>query len=82
MPATTRAKFQVNGIEFSQYGGMKQPTVKLSAVTAQTEPDNPENKAFWSATPQGQVSLTVTNPDAAEIFELGKTYYVDFTPAE
>jgi hypothetical protein len=41
-----------------------------------------ENKAFWDATPGGQITLTITNPAAKEQFEVGQEYYVDFTPAE
>lgn len=41
-----------------------------------------ENKAFWQATPGGQITLTITNPAAKEQFEASKEYYVDFTPAQ
>jgi hypothetical protein len=41
-----------------------------------------ENKAFWNATPGGQITLTISNPDAKDKFETGKEYYVDFTRAE
>jgi hypothetical protein len=58
-----------------------QPTVKLSAVVGAPEDKDNENAAFWSATPSGQITMTISNPDAAELFELGESYYVDFTPA-
>jgi hypothetical protein len=35
-----------------------------------------------AATPSGQIELQVVNPEAAKRFEVGKTYYVDFSPAE
>lgn len=54
-----------------------QPTVELTAVTGGSE----ENQAFFSATPVATINLTISNPDAAETFELGKEYYVDFSPA-
>ncbi len=41
-----------------------------------------ENKAFFAATPGGQITLNVLNPAAAEQFVQGKEYYVDFTLAE
>lgn len=41
-----------------------------------------ENKTFWSYTPGGQITLSITNPEAIKQFEVGKEYYVDFTPAE
>lgn len=40
-----------------------------------------ENKAFWDATPSGSLQLGVVNPEAWKKFELGKEYYLDFTPA-
>lgn len=41
--------------------------------------DSPENKAFYAATPGGQLSLATTSN---EHFEVGKDYYVDFTPVD
>lgn len=41
-----------------------------------------ENKTFWKYTPGGSITLSITNPDAVNQFEVGKEYYVDFTPAE
>ncbi len=40
-----------------------------------------ENAKFHKYTPSGEVSMTVDNPAASEQFEIGKQYYVDFTPA-
>lgn len=37
-----------------------------------------ENKAFYRATPGGNILLSVLNPEAAKKFEPGKSYYVDF----
>jgi hypothetical protein len=71
----TRAKFRVNQI--TQYtGGGKQ--VKLMAVT---DNGDPENKAFWNATPAGTLDITISNPDAADFFKVGQAYYLDFTEA-
>jgi hypothetical protein len=44
------------------------------------DPDS-ENGRFFNATPGGQVRLSIVNPSAADAFEVGKEYYVDFTPA-
>lgn len=60
--------------------GFDQPTVVLRPVMATD--DSPENRAFWEASPNGSIELTINNPAAAEVFELGKSYYVDFTPAD
>lgn len=40
-----------------------------------------ENKAFWDASPSGSIQLGVVNQEAWKHFELGKEYYLDFTPA-
>jgi hypothetical protein len=88
-----RAKFRVDGIDLRQgsvktengYESITLPTVRLSAVTGHeagaTPEDAAENTSFWDATPQGQCSLTITNGGAAEFFELGKSYYLDFSKA-
>lgn len=76
MGARTRAKFYCN--EIADFGSSKQ--VKLSAVYA---PDaNGEDAGFTKATPWGEIAMTIDNPAAAVHFEQGKTYYVDFSPAE
>jgi hypothetical protein len=51
--------------------------VILQPVAGTTE----ENKSFWKWTPSGKIELNVLNTDAADQFEVGKEYYVDFTPA-
>ena len=75
---TVRAKFYVTSI---QHHHIAQPTevcaeVKLAPVYGDA------NKPWSKATPQGQVTMTITNPEAIEAFTLGKTYYLDFTPAD
>ncbi len=41
-----------------------------------------ENASWAKWTPAGEIRLTITNPAAIEKFELGKAYFVDFTPAD
>ncbi len=43
---------------------------------------NPEDIGFAAATPSGSITFQLDNPDLAEAFKPGQTYYVDFTPAE
>lgn len=62
------------------------PTVPGEKVTLTMSPvystdPNHENKAFWDASPGGSLTLNVVNKAASDQFELGKEYYVDFTPA-
>lgn len=40
-----------------------------------------ENASWSKYTPQGKLEMTVTNPAAVAAFEIGKSYYLDFTPA-
>jgi hypothetical protein len=54
-------------------------TVVLNAVMPDTQ--NVENSSFWNNTPSGQISLTLTNPEAFNFFGLGEDFYVDFTHA-
>lgn len=37
-----------------------------------------ENEEFFKATPGGQVTLTIANPDVASKFVEGRSYYLDF----
>lgn len=41
-----------------------------------------ENARFTQATPWGEIKLGIDNPAALEQFAAGKSYYVDFNPAE
>jgi hypothetical protein len=52
--------------------------IGLSAVY-----NNGEANRDWSKyTPAGSLAMTITNPSAIDQFELGKEYYLDFTPVE
>lgn len=68
-----RAKFVVYRLEPADGGG----TVRLSPVTG----GSPENEAFYSYTPAGEIVLSTVNPQAFEQFAEGQQFYVDFTPA-
>lgn len=75
---TVRAKFYVTSVlhHYINAPGKVCAEVKLAPVYGD------DNKPWSEATPQGQISMTITNPDAIEAFELGRYYFVDFTPAE
>jgi hypothetical protein len=51
--------------------------IALMAVYSGSE----ENKKHFQYTPNGSITLGILNPDTAAMFEVGKDYYVDFTPA-
>lgn len=76
-----RAKFRVtektNRAAYSKDG---KPTcsVKLSAVNG----DKKENESWAKYTPCGDLTMSIDNPEAYDAFELGKEYFLDFTPVE
>lgn len=52
--------------------------VKLQPVTSGSD----ENKAFYDATPSGQLEFATINQKALEQFEVGAEYYVTIERAE
>ncbi|MEX2739932.1 hypothetical protein AB3480_00535 [Rhizobium mongolense] len=68
----TRAKFFCSGKEGN--------TVFLHTVYS--EDIQSEDGRFTQATPWGELRMTVDNPNASVKFEVGKQYYLDFTPAD
>lgn len=66
-------------IDYSRPEPVEKRTLNMTPVQSG---DTPEDKAFWDASPSGSMQLGVVNQDAWKHFELGKCYYVDFTPAE
>jgi len=75
-----RAKFKVIRIERSEgWNNINEvQTIVLTPVTGGSR----ENKAFYAATPAGEIKLGTVNAEAAEEFDLGAEFYVDFTLAE
>lgn len=71
-----RAKFVVQSVKAYAYGGRE---VSASTVTGGSS-DIPENQRFHKATPSGTITMMVDNPTAAEVFQPGTEFYVDFTP--
>lgn len=41
-----------------------------------------ENKKFFKYTPGGEFKLSVVSPETAQMFEVGKEYYIDISLAE
>lgn len=69
-----RAKFRCDSKEQSGDGFY----LRFSAVTC----GSPENDNFFKWTPSGQLGMGTINEAAAAQFEVGKEYFLDFTPAE
>jgi hypothetical protein len=53
-------------------------SIKLEPVVSGSD----ENKAFYEATPSGSIVLDTLNENAGKYFELGKSYYLEFTLAD
>lgn len=71
---SVRAKVTCNGVKDNQ--------VSFSTVYETDEQKSKENASFTKATPWGEIKMGIDNPAALSQFEAGKSYYVDFTPAE
>lgn len=71
-----RAKFVCRTITSHSWSASVR-TYKFDAVCAD---EVPENQRYHKYTPGGSLDIQVDNP--AVNFELGKSYYLDFTPAE
>lgn len=69
MTELVRAKFRCTGKEGNQ--------VYFNVVYTGSK----ENEQFWKYTPAGQIQMSIDNEQAAEQFEEGKEYYVDFSLA-
>lgn len=82
-----RAKFQLIKTTQHMYSvknaeGQYVQTPLTSMAFQVVHGNTPENEKFFASTPSGTIELGVLNPEAAQQFELGKEYYIDFTPAE
>lgn len=76
-----RAKFFVEDIKHSDVPGTDQyASITMKPVFGTYADGDAEgtNKSKW--TPSGHLQITITNPDAIDKFEIGKAYYLDFTP--
>lgn len=72
MADRVRAKFYVEEIAKTIHGGR----VKLRVVSR-----GEDNKKWASATPVGEISMTIRNELAIEFYDVGDEYFVDFTRA-
>jgi len=73
---SVRAKLQLTSETKHTWGG------KTLRFDCRYDDSIPEDQRFQKATPSGSIELQIDNPAALEKFELGKSYYADFSPAE
>ena len=71
-----RAKFIVYAITKNHWGGVE------VEMQPQYDPDLAEDRSFSKATPTGKLVMEVQNPSALEVLELGREFYLDFTPVD
>jgi hypothetical protein len=95
---TVRAKFVCSGIhQFPSSretdGGKIEACIaskiSMSAVYESPPQDSKdrgnaavENRIFGRATPSAALEMTIMNDEAAAKFKVGKSYYLDFSPAD
>ncbi|MGN2244926.1 hypothetical protein ACFWZU_15635 [Frateuria sp. GZRR33] len=72
---TVRAKFVCDSVKQHRWN----PTLKTYEFNAVCADEVPENQRYHKYTPAGSLQISVDNPSVD--FELGKAYYLDFTPA-
>lgn len=79
-----RAKFKCTGIQQSESSfydpatGKYNPCVVETATFWAVNSGSEENKKFFASTPNGSISIGVVHKG---MFQLGREYYLDFTPA-
>ena len=73
----TRAKFYCGS---SENVGQPTDTTRKYVFTAVTGDGVPEDESYHRYTPNGRLELCVDNP--AVEFEVGASYYLDFTKAD
>lgn len=71
---TVRAKLHLKSETTYEWGGKK------LAFETRYDPSIPEDIRFQKATPTGEIFMHIDNPAALAQFEMGKDYYVDFSP--
>lgn len=77
---TVRAKFRCTFETHKKWGPESEHVTRSYEFQAMYDPDAPEDQRYAKATPSGNLTIAVDNPAVA--FEPGKSYYLDFTPAD
>lgn len=74
-----RAKFYCSTIQKSDEGHTGDPYENLGFSPVVGD-GSTENDSFSKHTPNGSISLTVTNPDLLGKVSVGDQFYIDFIP--
>ena len=70
-----RGKMKVASVTLDGYA----ETVKFNCLY---DASDPEDTKFSKATPSGEMTLQISNPNLAGKFSPGQSFYVDLTPVE
>ncbi len=74
---TVRSKFKCTSKTEFEYGGFEVKFVPVYGGADATD----ENKRFWDATPNGELRLSGIKKPVADLYQVGREYYLDTTPA-
>ena len=80
-----RAKMYVSGLSPTNDDVTTSQTVAFAAIAKREgypEDGSDENNTFARFTPSAAATFTINNPALVGKFNLGDTFYVDFTPVE
>jgi hypothetical protein len=73
-----RAKYQVTAVtEFAWSAVEREVTFE-----ARYDASIPEDHRYALEIPSGKLTMIINNPEALDQFQVGKTFYLDFTPVE
>ncbi len=77
-----RAKMRVETI--TKHGIDSESLLLYGVSKSDGYPDDgsDENNTFAKFTPNAKLEITIMNPDLVGTFEMGDTFYVDFTPVK
>ena len=81
-----RCKFKVTSIDKSVahiWDGKENTEQVMTSVSLfPVSAKEGEDSIFGKATPNGSIRVGIVNEAVAQLFALGKAYYVDFSPAD
>jgi hypothetical protein len=77
---TVRAKFRCSTVTTTQWAPGQSDLPRTYKFQAAYDTSIPEDQRYAKSTPTGSLEMQVDNP--AVTFEPGKSYYLDFTPAD
>ena len=80
MSTTTRAKFRCGSIETFAVPTVGPEGTRVYRFSAEYDTSVPEDVRYAKYTPSGELRIVVDNP--AVVFEPGRSYYLDITPAD